>query len=100
MGKFEEFQMPVKPTKEQQAARMREAFPQSAESIDFMRSLFGDDLVVLAVEEGGKSHKTKSYKADSEYRAVITGDDYLRLGKISSQANDIAEGKSGHAKRK
>lgn len=100
MGKFEEFELPVQLTRNQQAAKMREAFPVSAESIDFMRELFGADIVVLAVDEAGLSHKTKSYKADDECRTVIDGAQFVRLGMCIQQEKERAEERTKHARRK
>ena len=92
-----EFAMPVVKTREQQAAEIRAAFPECSNMVDEMKALFGE-VSVVSLTENGVNKKTKSYKPDTEFSAVIDGADYLRLGKLSQQAFDAANRKAKDAK--
>ena len=80
MKTHDEFDLPKKISREQQAANVRAAMPECSEMVDFMKELFGNDVQVLAMSENGKEIKPKNYKADADYRHVINGDKFLELG--------------------
>jgi len=86
MKTHDEFDLPKKLSREQQAANVRAAMPECSEMVDFMKGLFGDDVQVLAMSENGKEIKPKNYKADSDYRVWFSGARYLELG-VKCQEN-------------
>jgi hypothetical protein len=94
-----EFEMPVVKSKEQQAVDRRVAFPECAVMVDEIEAIFGK-VTVLAMTEAGRSTKSKSYQVDSEFSAVIDGADYLRMGELSQQAFETANGKAKNVTRK
>ncbi len=60
----------------------REDLPSCAESVDFLKTLFGADIKVEAAYEGEKSIVTKAKLAE-ETMIEIDGDHYLRLGNLA-----------------
>lgn len=100
MNKFHDFEIPKKPSIEDQTARMREANPECAALVDEMREVFGSDVVVTAICERGKFTARKSHKPESEFSVVLDGEQFLRLGKLGKQAANFSQGNGGNGKRK
>jgi hypothetical protein len=98
MSSHDEFNLPVKPSREEQAASVRAEFPECSASVDFMRDLFGDDVSVLAMSENGKEVKPKNYKADGDYPMWLSGARFLELGDKCRQADEIANRKDKDAR--
>lgn len=98
MNQHTEFEI-EQPASKPDADTLRAAFPECAEAVDAWRAVFGN-LTVEATRENGQTVKTKNYKAESEYRTVITGEDYMRMGKLSEQSHQFAEMSAKYAKRK
>lgn len=94
----QEFDSPVKLSREEQAAQVRAEFPEASKLVDQMKALFGNDVQVLAMEEGGKAIKPKNYKADVDYSMWMSGDRFLELGKKSAQAEQYAKEGEKNAK--
>jgi hypothetical protein len=99
MSKHQEFEMPVVKTLAERSSELRDAFPECSAMVDEMRSLFGS-VQVLTLSEGDKEYCQPSYKPDSEFSLVINGADFLRMGALSKQAHEAANGKVTNAKRK
>jgi hypothetical protein len=98
MKTHEEFQVSVKPSRDQQAANNRAAFPECSAAVDLMRELFGDDVQVLAMSEGGKEIKPKNYKAVDDYSMWMSGTRFIELGAQCRRAEEYAKGRDKNAK--
>ena len=99
MSNHQEFEMPVVKTLAERSSELRAAFPECSAMVDEMRALFGP-VQVLTLSEAGHEYRQPSYKPDSEFSVVIDGEDFLRLGMLSKQSSDTANGKVTNAKRK
>ena len=99
MKLHEEFVLEVPLTREQQAARLREQFPECAAFTDSMRAEFGD-VEMQAMTEGTNHFQRKYHKAESEYMAVIDGETFLSMGRLIEAEVKLAKLKANNAKRK
>lgn len=100
MSSHDEFDLPVKPSREEQAARVRAEFPECSAAVDFMKSLFGSDVQVLAMTEGDKEIKPKNYKADDDYPMWMSTDRFFELSAKNQRAFEYANPKARDAKSK
>lgn len=89
----DDFNVPVKPSREAQAAAIKAAFPEASAAVDFMKGLFGDDVLVLAMSEGDQEIKPKNYKADNDYKMWMSADRFLELGAQCRRAEEYAKGR-------
>jgi hypothetical protein len=76
----------------------REDLPGCAESVDFLKTLFGDDVKVEAAYEGVESVETKAKKAEAEM-IEIDGAHFLRLGKLIEMENKANIQRDAKAKK-
>lgn len=96
LSRHEEFESVAKP-QPAPLGSVRAAFPECAVMVDEMRALFGE-VTVEALREGDKVVKTKNYKAESEYRAVIMGEAYLRMGRLAKENDTLVNAGKRHAR--
>lgn len=92
MSRHQEFELPVRLSREEQAEKNRAEFPECSVLVDEMKALFGD-VVVLAMTEGDKEIKPKNYQSDNDYPMWISSDRYFELSKLNQKAHEAANGK-------
>lgn len=98
MSSHEEFESPKTLSRNEQATKLREEFPECASFVDVMRAEFGD-VKMLAMTEGGNHFERKTYRPDSDFTAVIDGETFLSLGRLIEGEKALAKWKAQNAKR-
>jgi ribosomal protein L10 len=72
------------------AEQNRLDFPHAAKVIDEFKAAFGNDLVVLHIEEGGKSVGNKAARESGYF---LTADQYIALGKVHTKIEKAQNGR-------
>jgi hypothetical protein len=73
------------------ANEVRDAFPASAAIVDDFKSVFGDWVKALLIEEGGKTVQAKQYQPDSAFGGSLSPSQFIRLGEISRENAQMLE---------
>lgn len=94
-----EFDQPT-PDSDSVRNELLEIFPDAMRMAGELMDVFGDGCKVLRYEQNGNVVKKAGFKADSDYHAAITADEFINMGKHSAEnAKKIQEKESGNVRR-